>query len=454
MQAKQQAELDEEAKQRAAQEQKAREIADVLRTKVTPDAEEAAAAPVRRRPGKKVNWVRNIGMGAVLLLVVAVGVLHLVPLRGYANKLEKGIAAWLHEDAVSISSLKFSLIPSPHLKVEGFTVGKALDAKATNGRIFLDIPALLSDRIVINSLELENVSITGDAPRRILSWGKAEGKREAATIESIRLRTVKIDVKPDIPPFEAVLSFSKEGVLGNVNLSGEGKWNATLRPAEGGYEVTFSARTWNLPLGAPVPISDVSGKGLLTANDITFSEFEASVLEGKVNGTLRASWGPAVKLASDLALERVRAEQLVGAFTKDIAVTGKIDGNFVVSAESPTVQALLAEPRVQGKFRLVDGSVSNTDLVAAMQSVDAAGRAGVTKFAELSGELAAAEGRVSYRNLNLQGGVLKGGGSIDIAANSTLSGRLTVEIRSNVAQDRGSFAVTGAVARPILRRGG
>jgi hypothetical protein len=78
----------------------------------------------------------------------------------------------------------------------------------------------------------------------------------------------------------------------------------------------------------------------------------------------------------------------------------------------------------------------------------------VTKFAELSGELGAADGRVSYRNLNLQGGVLKGGGSIDIAPNSSLSGRLTVEIRSNVAQDRGAFAVTGVVARPILRRGG
>ena len=454
MQAKQQAELDEEEGQRAAQEKKAREIAEVLRTKVTPDADEAAAAPVRRRPGRKVNWVRNIVAGAAFLLVAGVGVLHLVPLRGYANKLEKGIAGWLHEDAVSISSLKFSLVPSPHLKIEGMTVGKALDAKATHGRVFIDIPALLGDRIVIKSLELENVTIAGEAPRRIFSWGKAEGKREAAAIETVRLRAVKIDVKPEIQPFEAVLSFSKDGVLGNVNLSGEGKWNATLRPAEGGYEVSFSARNWNLPLGAPVPISDVSGKGLLTASDITFSEFEASVLEGTVNGTLKASWGPVVTLASDLALARVRAEQLVGAFTRDIAVTGKVDGNFVVSAESRTVQALLDAPRVQGKFRLADGSVSNTDLVAAMQSVDAAGRAGVTKFAELTGEVGAAEGRMSYRNLNLQGGVLRGAGGIDIAANSALSGRLTVEIRSNVAQDRGSFAVTGSVARPILRRGG
>jgi hypothetical protein len=70
------------------------------------------------------------------------------------------------------------------------------------------------------------------------------------------------------------------------------------------------------------------------------------------------------------------------------------------------------------------------------------------------GEYGASDGRVSYRNLALQGGVLRGGGGIDIAGSGQLSGRVTVEIRSNVAQDRGAFAVSGTVAKPILRRGG
>ena len=452
MRAKEQAELDEDARIRTEQERKAREIADVLRTKVTPDEEEAAT-PVRRRPRKKVRWVRNIFVSLAAILVIGVGLLHVVPLRGFANKLEKGIGGWLHED-VSISNLKFSLIPSPHFKIEGFTLGKALDAKASHGRVYLDIAALAGDRVVVNRLELENVSITGDAPRRILSWGAIQGKKEAAEIELVRLKDVKIDVKPELRPFDAVLSFGREGSLRNATLSGEGKWNATIRPRDAEYDVNFSARSWALPMGAPVPVGDVTAKGVLTPNDITFSEFEADVLEGKVNGTLKVSWGPTIKLASDLALARVRADQLVRAFTPDIAVTGKIEGNFAVSAESPTFATILEAPRVQGKFRLSDGSVSNADLVAAMQSPDAAGRAGVTKFAELQGEFGTGDGRASYRNLNLQGGVLRGGGNIDISPSGALSGRLSVEIRSNVAQDRGGFSVSGTVAKPILRRGG
>ncbi|MGE0356169.1 MAG: AsmA-like C-terminal region-containing protein [Burkholderiales bacterium] len=452
MRAKEQAELDEDARIRGEQERRAREIADVLRTKVEPDAEESAT-PVRRRPRKKVKWVRNIAVSLAAILVIGVGLLHVVPLRGFANKLEKGIGGWLHEE-VSISNLKFSLVPTPHFKIEGFTVGKALDAKATHGRVFVDIAALAGDRVVVNKLELENVSIAGEAPRRILSWGAVQGKAAAAEVEVVRLTNVKLDVKPELRPFDATLAFARNGAFRNASLSGEGKWTATISPRESNYEVSFSARSWALPIGAPVPVSDVSAKGVLTANDLTFSEFEADVLEGKVNGTLKVSWGPTIRLASDLSLARVRADQLVGAFTPDIAVTGKVEGNFAVSAEAPTLAEILAAPRIQGKFRLSDGSVSNADLVAAMQSPDAAGRAGVTKFAELTGEFLTGDGRASYRSLNLQGGVLRGGGGIDIAPNGALSGRLSVEIRSNVAQDRGAFSVSGTVAKPILRRGG
>jgi hypothetical protein len=98
--------------------------------------------------------------------------------------------------------------------------------------------------------------------------------------------------------------------------------------------------------------------------------------------------------------------------------------------------------------------VSNIDLVAVMQSDAAGSRAGVTKFAELTGEYTGAEHRAAYRNVSLQGGVLRGNGSWEIGQSSALNGRATLEIRSQVAQDRGSFNVTGTVSRPIIRRGG
>ena len=176
-------------------------------------------------------------------------------------------------------------------------------------------------------------------------------------------------------------------------------------------------------------------------------------MEGKVQGTLRVSWVSGVKLESDLSVTKVNAKELMAAFTKDISVTGKLDGNFNLLAEGASVETLFQSPRAQGKFRIADGSVSNVDLVAVMQSDAAGQRAGVTKFIELTGEYAGAEHRASYKNIALQGGVLRGNGALDIGANSALNGRLALEIRSQVAQDRGSFIISGTVARPIIRRG-
>jgi uncharacterized protein involved in outer membrane biogenesis len=219
-------------------------------------------------------------------------------------------------------------------------------------------------------------------------------------------------------------------------------------------EIDFSARNWALPLGAAIPVSDISMKGTLIGSEIVVPEFEARALDGKVNGTLRVSWAQGIRLESELALAKVSARDLVAAFTKDIAFTGRMDGNLTVVAEGPSVERLFAATRAQGKFRIGEGSISNVDLVAVMQSDAAGQRAGVTKFAELTGELTATNDRTSLRQVSLQGGVLRGNGAVEITGHSNLSGRLSLEIRSQVAQDRGSFVVSGTIARPVIRRGG
>jgi hypothetical protein len=456
MTAKAKAEQDEDERIRADQARKAKEIAQVLRTRVESDDVAPSSAPAKKRSRqRRGSLVKPVLYGVALLFILVIGALHVVPLRPYAEKIERAMSAWLHDD-VAIGSLTFRLVPTPHLKAENISVGKQLDAKAANGRIYLDISTLFGGKITINSLELDGVTLSGEAVRRIATWGREEGKAQAAEIHKITLRGVKANVQPTLEPFDATLDFTRAGVLQGARLQGAGgRWNLSLRPSDKATAIDFSARNWVLPLGAPIPVSDVSLKGTLAGSEILVPEFEASALEGKVNGTLRIHWadGP-VKLESDLALARVSAKDLVAVFTKDIAVTGKLDGNFTLATEGPTVAALFAAPRATGKFRLVEGSISNVDLVAVMQSDAAGQRAGVTKFAELTGEYGAADHRSAFRQVNLQGGVLRGNGTVDVGANNAISGRMQLEIRSQVAQDRGAFSVSGTISRPIIRRGG
>ena len=453
MHAKAKAELDEDDRIRGEQAKKAREIADVLRTRVEPDEAAPESAPAKRRTrGKKKGLVKALFFAALFSVILAVGLLHVIPMRNIAVKIEQSLGAWLHDD-VSIASLTFRFFPTPHLRAENIAVGKLLDAKASTGRIYLDIPTLFSERVSINSVELDNVSLNNDAVKRIPKWGDPQGKGAVGAISTIKLRGVKLEVKPAIDSFDATLSFARDGALTQARL-GSSAWSLVLKPVDKGMDLDFSARNWTLPVGVAIPVSDVSLKGTLSGSEIVVPEFEASAMEGKVQGTLRVTWAAGVKLESDLALSKVSAKDLMSAFTKDISVTGKLDGNFNVVTEGPTVETLFQSPRAQGKFRIAEGSVSNVDLVAVMQSDAAGQRAGVTKFIELTGEYAGAEHRASYRQIALQGGVLRGNGALEVSNASALSGRLSLEIRSQVAQDRGAFAITGTVSRPIIRRGG
>jgi hypothetical protein len=457
MEAKARAEVEEDQKLRDEQAKKAREIAEILRTKVEPDHEAPTSdRPAARRRRRRGSNVKPVMYGIVAILVIGLALLHVVPLRPYGVKIEQAMSQFLHDD-VSIGAVTFRVYPSPHLNVENIAVGKLLDAKAARGRIYMDIFTLFGDRPSINSVELEDVQISNEAAKRIPVWGKAEGRGSAGNIEAIVLRGVKLDVKPPIDPFNATLRFTRKGELRDASVSTT-LWNASFRPADDGTNVDFNARNWNVPIGVAFPVTDATIKGgKLVDGAFTAPEFEATTLEGKVTGGLKVTWAPGgqnVRLESDLTLAKVDAKDLVSAFTKDISITGKLDGDFHVVAEGATPDTLFNAPRVQGKFRLVEGSISNVDLVAVMQSPEASGRAGVTKFAELTGEYGAAENRAAFKQVNLQGGVLRGNGAIELQPNSTLTGRATLEIRSQVAQDRGAFSVSGTVSRPVVRRGG
>jgi len=456
MEAKEKAERDEDERLRAEQAKKAREIAEILRTKVEPDeiAPESTPSGRRRARGRRKGLVKTLFFSLVAGLLIAIGLLHVIPLRSIAVKVEQSLGAWLHDD-VSIASLTFRLVPTPHLRVENVAVGKLLDAKAATGRIYLDIPTLFSERVSINSIELDNVTLSNEAVRRIPGWGNPEGKSSVGSISSIKLRGVKLDVKPNPDTFDANLTFGKDGVMQRAYLSSSAAgWNLTMKPGEKGVDFEFNARHWTPPIGFAQEVSDASIKGTIAGKEITVPEFEASAMEGKVNGTLHVDWSSGVKMESDLALAKLDASQVVQGFTKDVSVTGKLDGNFSFASEGPDLANLFANPRGQGKFTITDGSVSNVDLVAVMQSDAAGQRAGVTKFIELSGEMSAADHRVSYKSLAFQSGVLRGYGGLDIDAKSTLAGRLNLEIRSQVAQDRGTFSIAGTVGRPNVKRGG
>lgn len=430
--------------------------------------DEAAAGPkpkrrTRRKGGSALRW---LVIGVIAFLVFSLALVQMIPLGTVNSRLAKSLAEWLHDD-VSVASLKVALLPRPHVRIESLSLGKAFDAKAMSGRLYMDMSSLLGDSFVVDTLELSDVTVSADALPRALKWADAKGRGNGIEIGKIVLRGVKLNVTGVVLDlFDAELKLDKAGKIVRASARAkDGKWNLDVSPnkdvAGAGvpgtavndpWSVEFSARGLNLPIGAPLPISNLTAKGTMFDGGMMFPLLEAKLFEGTGSGNLKISWENGVSFKGELGVEKIKIDQLTQVFTRDISLSGKLEGRFAASGEAATVGALLDKPSIQGNFDVKDGSVGNIDLVQVMRSPGSVG--GQSKFSELSGQLRVSDGVIRYEKMKFTGGVLLASGNVNVVtSNSGLSGNVGAEIRSSVVQDRASFSVGGKVSRPALRRG-
>ena len=454
-----------EEQSRAAQVARLRELKEQAEN-ARSDQTGTGTKPKRRKPRGERHLLRWTLVSLAGLVALAVALIHVVPLQAVNLRMEKSLAGWLHDD-VSSSNLRISLFPRPHIKLDQLALGKLLDAKAGSGKIYMDLMALFGDRFVVDTIELSDVTVSAEALARAPKWGDATGRSPSIEIGRILLRNVKLDVSGvALNTFDADLKFDKVGALTKAALSGSGgKWTLDLVPDKtaaadgtiptGVWAANFAAQGIALPIGPEIPISSVKGNGTLNGAEINFPQLEVKLLEGAAIGSLRADWREGIKFSADMKVQKIKLDQLAAVFTQNIGLSGRLDGEFSVSASAAALGILLNQPKIQGNFVLRDGAIGNVDLVQAMRSPDSGGRGGQSKFTELSGQLNVADRVLRFEKLKFTGGVLLANGNVNVGfEKGVLSGNINSEIRSKVAQDRAAFGISGNVARPLLKRGG
>jgi hypothetical protein len=449
----------EEEEERERQEQVARlkhlqEQADERARREQQQLEGGGASRVQKvRYKKPTPWGTYIVVSLILIVGGGIGLLHVIPMGALQGKIQRGLSAWMHDD-VSISGVHFALFPSPRLKLSGLTVGKAFDAKASSGVIKIPLGALFDENVNIDTLELTGITLSQESTARIPLWGKNTDRPKNVSINRIVLRGVKLDIKDvTIPEFHVTMSLDK-GNLRTAHLTAaDTRWSLDLRPEGEGFAVEAALKGTPLPLGASIPLDDIRATGTLVGTQLIFPELSGTAYNGSFTGSVRADWASGINVATELALKDMNLTPLFETFTKDIQINGKMEGAFSINLNVTKLADLMKAPNIQGSYSVRDGSISNVDLVQVMRT-EGAGRGGSTKFQELTGGLAISGGEVRYTKLKLQGGVILAGGEIAVLPNEQLNGRINVELRSSVAQDRGSFAISGTVAKPTVRRGG
>ena len=463
------AEEEAEARQRAAQVARLKELSDQHEYEqsqgIDPDAAKKPKRYGKKKSGGPLRWIVS---GVIGLAVIAVAGIHFYPLGAANVRFNKSLSEWMHDD-VSSSNMRIALLPSPHINIDQLALGKLLDAKALSGKISMDVWSVLAgDKFAIDTLELSGVTISQDALSRAVQWAQAENRGKNVQIGKISLRNAKIDVKGmTINEFDADIRFNKDGKIVKANARAkDGKWSLDFSPSKesagdvagaagttGEWAVEFSAHNLALPMGTPLQFNTVNAKGIMSGDGITFAKVDAKLLEGTASGNLRIDWKQGTAFGSEFSVEKIKVDQLASAFTRDVALQGKLEGQFTAAGSAMSVGELFDLMTLQGVFLVKEGAIGNVDLVQVMRSPGSVG--GQSKFAELTGQLRVADGVIRYEKLKMSGGVLHANGNVSVVnATSALSGSVSAEIRSTVAQDRGTFIVTGKTSRPALKRGG
>ena len=129
------------------------------------------APSVRRRP---MNWGKPVTLGLILLLAVAVGVVHVMPLgtAEYERAASEAIGR-----PVKIASGRIWLFTGMQLRLQGVTVGDSVDRQRHR---VSDVRHVSGDKKTFTRIDLRAWRCRGGAGRVLFAKAKATSSRSRA----------------------------------------------------------------------------------------------------------------------------------------------------------------------------------------------------------------------------------------------------------------------------------
>jgi hypothetical protein len=423
------------------------------------DAEETVRKSRELKALKRSGKVRSpvdrfVGLvvGVLVVLALAVGVLHVMPMSGYIPALER-IASNNIGEPVSIGSMKLSMLSGLQFKLANVSIGSTQDVILNEVTVTPELVSVLGDRLVIKSVEANGGKIVKEALLRLPLWRDSSAQDARMHVKSIVLRGLVPELRTfKLPSLNVDIALDRNGQVTSARVeTTNGKVYATIIPGGNQANVTIGARDWTLPFGTPIEFSDFVATGSVTGSVLNLSEWDASLYGGQVRGTAQISWESGWRASSQFEFARVVSEELLAVFSKTAKVTGVASAKVGFSASSGSLHTLLDSPTVQANFLVQKGTLDGVDLVRALQVGSAGSQGGSTKFQELSGNVDISNMRFSYRNVYLNAGILSANGDFEIGSSQAVSGRVTVALRSSAQRLNSSLNVTGSLKGVLLR---
>ena len=420
------------------------------------DRKRAEVDALKKQKGIRtpLDRLKPVIIGVVALIVVVIGAVQLVPMNSYVPSIEKLASAHIKEP-VSIGSMHVSILSGFTIILQDIKLGTTQDIKIDKVSLSPEFGSVFGDIKIIRRMEADSVTVAEEVLPRLSKWLDAAVADKKMQIGRIVVRSIKLESRvAKVPPFDADFQLSPEGAMEKAVLSSnDGKLNIELVPHDNQIDIALSAaKGWVPPVGPQIEFTDLTVKAVAAHNQIRIEKFESLLYGGAAKGSAIVVWGGPWSLEGDVETQRIGMQELMALFTREAKSTGQLESKLRYSMSSPALATLFDAPKIDGSFDIKKGDLDGVDLVRALQS---GGRGvtqgGATRFEEISGTLALAGGRYQYRNMKLSSGLLSATGAFEVSATKDVSGRISVELRSQAAQIKGNFAVDGELKAVVLK---
>lgn len=402
-----------------------------------------------------MKWIKRL----VLVFAALVAVLAVVPLfvslDDYRPRIEQAVSAKLKEP-VSLKKLRLAGLPTPHVVIEGVTVGKAGDITAGEVTVTPDLLSLLTDTKVIRSIEIEGLLITQRALDKMPEWTKADPKAEPAAfkvlVRAIRLTDTRLQLqKAGFGPFDARVAIGADGLPERADITArDGKFKAALTPAGGKFGVEVNARDWRLPAGPPIHFEQLEVRGTATPTEADFSDIRARLYGGSLQGRTAIGWQKGLQMKGAFTVSEVELRDLVPLFSPKTRLSGRLTAKPVFAGDAPRPDLLANVMKLDTPFEVRNGVLQGVDIQEAASKPSQAKGGGETRFDALSGHFAMGRGTQRLTGLKVASGSLSADGNVTIAPDKSLSGR--VNARVNVVGNTGvavPLNISGTLESPM-----
>lgn len=404
-----------------------------------------------------MKWIKRILVALAVLLVIVVALPFFISLNKYIPQIEKEASAQFKEP-VSIKSIRLTVLPLPHVTVDGITLGATDDIKLGKVQVIPDVFSLLQPTRVIKSIEIDSLALTQKGIDKILALAKPDAAKlpqqpPPIRVERILLNNARANFgKMSFGPFDARASLNSTGEAEEASIATQdGKLRVIIKSDESKYLIDASAKAWTLPAGPALVFDELAIRGVVTSNDANLGDIRAKLYGGTAIGKTTIIWKKGLKLSGNLDIRQVEMKKIASMLSPGTHVSGKLSAKPVFSASATSADQLRNALRLETFFNVRDGVIHGVDIQKAATSQIKQGAAGgETRFEQLSGHVAMERGGYRFTQLKIASGALAVDGNVNVSPKKELSGRINAQVKALGTSANAPLNVAGTVAAPLL----